>query len=88
MHISDLIAFRRAQASGHIVYNYENETSHCPSAMECTSCTFFRQCDNGSYFIDGKDNNYIDGWIRAFIRLPEYTLTIDELQTQYPEYFI
>jgi hypothetical protein len=88
MHISDLIAFRRAEASGHIVYNYENKANHCPSVVECTSCTFYHQCDDNSYFIDDEDDTYIDGWVRAFKVLPEYALTLDELQTQYPEYFI
>lgn len=68
----DLIAFRQAEASGFIT----GDT--CPPGPECDDCPFDKQCDS----LNGEPFNH------NLNTLPEYLLSLSELRSLYPEYFI
>lgn len=86
-HISDLIAFRRAENSGHIQCDYTDQTTYCPPTLDCRDCVFIEQCDDGKYCTDN-DSDHVTGWFHAFQKMPEFNLSFEELQNIYPEYFI
>lgn len=85
-HISDLIVFKRAEKSGHILCDYKAGTTTCPPRLDCGTCPFTSQCDDQRYLVE--DDSFVTGWLHAFQKMPEFSLTHEELQKIYPEYFI
>lgn len=72
--ITDLIAFRQAEAGGWI----DSDNKLCPTEPDCDDCPFDKQCDA----LDGSPLP------NTFHTLPEWLLSLAELRTLYPEFFI